>query len=116
MEPVQHAFDALDNLCRSIKSFAQSGQQSATYRAPIIDHFHPDDYCQKTIAGLSRFSSHCQSERDYVEGVSPPQYLGVIMLIIRYSSLELQSMILRPTRPIYWLFGMNSSIPLDLYF
>lgn len=71
MNPVQKAFNELDELCRSIKEFSESGIESSTYRAPVIDHFHPLDYCQKGIAGLSRFHSHCQSERDYVEGVRP---------------------------------------------
>jgi hypothetical protein len=70
MSDVEKAYNALDTLCRAIKSFSKSSLETSTYRAPIIDHFHPDDYCQKFIAGLSRFSSHCHAERDYVEGVS----------------------------------------------
>ena len=70
MNQVQKAFDELDQLCQSIKNFSEDGIRTATYRAPVIDHFHPADYCQKGVAGLSRFYSHCQSERDYVEGVS----------------------------------------------
>jgi hypothetical protein len=69
MNQVQKAFDELDHLCQSIKRFSEDGIQRATYRAPVIDHFHPVDYCQKGVAGLSRFYSHCQAERDYVEGV-----------------------------------------------
>jgi hypothetical protein len=71
MNSVQKAFDELDGLCRSIKEFSDDRIESSTYKAPVIDHFHPLDYCQKGIAGLSRFYSHCQSEKDYVEGVSP---------------------------------------------
>ena len=70
MNTVQIAFDELDQLCQSIKGFSEDGIRTATYKAPVIDHFHPADYCQKGVAGLSRFYSHCQSERDYVEGVS----------------------------------------------
>jgi hypothetical protein len=70
MNQVQKAFDELDQLCQSIKNFSEDGIRTATYRAPVIDHFHPADYCQKGVAGLSRFYSHCQAERDYVEGVS----------------------------------------------
>jgi hypothetical protein len=72
MDSAQKALNELDQLCSSIKEFSESenGIGLSTYRAPVIDHFHPEDYCQKGIAGLSRFYSHCQSERDYVEGVS----------------------------------------------
>ena len=74
MNLVQKAFDELDQLCQAIKGFSEDGIQSSTYRASVIDHFHPADYCQRGVAGLSRFYSHCQSERDYVEGVSDPVY------------------------------------------
>lgn len=70
MEEVRTAFEALDQLCKTIKAFSQSAPRTNHYRAPIIDHFHPDAYSQRTVAGLSRFLSHVRSERDYVEGVS----------------------------------------------
>jgi len=76
MNLVQKAFDELDDLCRAIREFSDDGIGSSMYRAPVIDHFHPGDYCQKGIAGLSRYYSHCQSERDYVEGVCPRSYIG----------------------------------------
>jgi hypothetical protein len=70
MQEVEKAHKALDDLCNAISEFQTEGLDSTIYRAPIIDHFHPDDYSQKSVAGLSRFHSHCKTERDYVEGVS----------------------------------------------
>lgn len=77
MEEVEKAYRALDDLCHAIESFQAQNIDEAIYRAPIIDHFHPDDYSQKGVAGLSRFYSHCKSERDYVDGVSTISMLFV---------------------------------------
>jgi hypothetical protein len=70
MEEVERTYKALDDLCTAIHEFQTTEIDDSRYRAPIIDHFHPEDYCQKGVAGLSRFYSHCRAERDYVEGVS----------------------------------------------
>lgn len=70
MKEVEAAHHALDQLCTAVKAFSDSAPRTVHYRAPVIDHFHPDGYTQRTIAGLSRFLSHAQAERDYVEGVS----------------------------------------------
>jgi hypothetical protein len=70
MEEVETAYHALDQLCLAIKAFSDSAPSRIYYKAPVIDHFHPNGYGQRAIAGLSRFLSHAQAERDYVEGVS----------------------------------------------
>lgn len=77
MEEVESAYHALDKLCLAIKAFSDTAPRTKHYKAPVIDHFHPDGYGQRTIAGLSRFLSHAQAEKDYVEGVSeshPPYH------------------------------------------
>lgn len=69
MEEVQTTFHELDELCKSINNFIEHDAKRAVYRAPVIDHFYPDDYQQDGIAGLSKFFSCVESERSHVEGV-----------------------------------------------
>ena len=80
MDQVRLAFESLDELYKTIKAFSQSAPRTNHYRAPIIDHFHPDAYSQRIVAGLSRFLSHVQSERDYVEGVSKSHLTSYVLV------------------------------------
>jgi hypothetical protein len=70
MQEVDKAFQSLDDLCNAIKHFALNDAKKAIYKAPIIDHFHPDDYHQDGISGLKKFLGTVEAERDYVDGVS----------------------------------------------
>jgi hypothetical protein len=70
MIDAQTALDQLQRLCQSIQDFNKYTLPSALYRAPVIDWHHPDDYSQKAIAGLRKFLSTAEAERDHVAGVS----------------------------------------------
>jgi hypothetical protein len=67
MLDVDTAHAQLQALCAAISEFEQ---HTAVYHAPVIDHHHPGDYGQKSIAGLSRFHSIAKHELKYLESVS----------------------------------------------
>ncbi len=69
-EQHSHLKATLENLCISIRGFIDQDVDRAVYKAPIIDHHHPDDYQQRAITGLKKFLGHAEAERDYVSGVS----------------------------------------------
>jgi len=66
---------ALTELCIALRHFLSNEIDDATYQAPIIDYHHPDDYRQKGIAGLRKFLSHAETEKDYVTSVG--SYLSI---------------------------------------
>ncbi len=69
-EECSRTLATLENLCASIREFIDHHAQHATYRAPIIDYHHPDDYRQRGITGLKKFLGHAEAEREYVVKVS----------------------------------------------
>ena len=79
MEQVNSALKLLKDLCTSTRTFQQGDAALAIYRSPIIDYRHPDGYGQKGIAGLSKFLSHAETERDHVSGVRISQLHPRIM-------------------------------------
>lgn len=70
MEAVERVLESLNQLCVSISDFKQHRLEQATYHSPVIDHFHPDDYSQRAVTGLTKFLGHAETERDHVLGVS----------------------------------------------
>jgi len=77
MEEVKRVLDSLNELCNSILAFKQDRVEQAIYHAPIVDHYHPDDYQQRAITGLSKFLGHAETERDHVLGVRVWSYQGI---------------------------------------
>lgn len=76
MEDVKTVLGSLQVLCDSISNFKQTQAHSSTYRSPIIDYAHPDDYSQRAITGLTKFLNHAENERDYVQAVSGDHHVG----------------------------------------
>jgi hypothetical protein len=67
---IQVASQQLVAICDAIEDWRTYNLPQAIYQAPIIDWHHPDDYTQKGIAGLRKFQSTVQAERDHVARVS----------------------------------------------
>jgi hypothetical protein len=70
MEEVERVLESLNGLCNSISEFKQDRLEQAIYHSPVIDHYHPDDYSQRAVTGLSKFMGHAETERDHVLSVS----------------------------------------------
>ena len=69
MEGAIKVKDDIEQLYIAIEAFIDTELPHATYKAPIIDHWHPTEYEQKTIAGLSKFQALVAAERDHVTAV-----------------------------------------------
>lgn len=67
---IQAALQQLQELCTTIENWKTQILPQAIYRAPIIDWHHPDGYTQDGIAGLRKFQSAVEAERNHVESVS----------------------------------------------
>lgn len=72
---IQAALKQLQDICTSIEHWRKDVLPFAQYRAPIVDWHHPDDYAQKGVAGLRKFQSTVEAERDHVASVSNPSAL-----------------------------------------
>lgn len=70
MEKVVGVLDTLNNLCTSIIEFRKVHNDGARYRSPIIDHYNPEYYEQRSIIGLNKFLSTAEHEREHVQAVS----------------------------------------------
>ena len=112
MQAVIDTKDALEQVFIDIKTFQDQSLNRAVYHAPIIDHFHPNNYSQKGIAGLSKFRDSVEAEIGYVQGVS-----GNRKLFIQFDSLRRSSIpgsaprSSRPMLQISKLYGVNSAVP-----
>ncbi|ORX41036.1 hypothetical protein BD324DRAFT_647934 [Kockovaella imperatae] len=69
MQEVVKVRDELEQLCIDIRTFQKDIQPTSLFKAPVIDHFHPNNYSQKAIAGLRKFLDAVEAERDHVAGI-----------------------------------------------
>ncbi|WWD20696.1 hypothetical protein CI109_105172 [Kwoniella shandongensis] len=80
MDEVQRTRTQINDLVTSIRDFITTSSDSATYQSPIIDWHHPDAYRQPSIAGLRKFLSTVDNERQYIEQLvsssAPPKELN----------------------------------------
>ena len=83
MHDTNAVIEVIDELCASIQHFKLHCLPHATYTAPIIDYFNPDDYSQLSIAGLSKFIARVEVERENVRAVCRSLLLYRSILILR---------------------------------
>lgn len=70
MSDIHEQLNVLQRLCTDIRTVLEKDIESVTYRAPVIDWHHPNDYCQQGVQGLRKFLGHAENERDHLLGVN----------------------------------------------